>query len=418
MKLDINIPQMLLPLWQLARYKILYGGRASGKSIAICYFLLTQAIQKKCKILCTREYQASIKESTYAVFKALIDKHDLYSYFTIKHDSIVGVNGSEFIFKGLARDIYSIKSMYDLDYCFVEEAENIDANTWNVLIPTIREEGSEMLIAFNPKDKTSETYQRFVENTPTNAIKIKINYNDIQSFLSKTILDEIENLRINNYAMYEHIYLGEPLDATEDVIFKGRFEIKEFNINYYATHWEYEGKHIIPLYGLDFGFSVDPMAVVEVFFLDKNTLYIAREIYEHQLLPSKYIETIKQKMPEAIKCEFYADAARPDSIAQLVYDGLRCVAAGKGKGSVESGVQYLQGKKIYIHPSCKNTIYEFFNYKYKTDKNSGKITTEIIDANNHATDAIRYSLFKQIAAANNKMPIFTAADIEILERMR
>ena len=270
MKININIPSLLLPIFEKSRYKILYGGRASGKSIAICYFLLIQTMQRKCKILCTREYQASIKESTYAVFKALIDKHDLYSYFTIKHDSIVGINGSEFIFKGLARDIYSIKSMYDLDYCFVEEAENIDANTWNVLIPTIREEGSEMLIAFNPKDKTSETYQRFVENTPPNSIKIKINYNDITSFLSKTILDEIENLRVNNYALYEHIYLGEPLDATEDVIFKGRFEIKEFDIKRYPTHWEYEGNHIVPLYGLDFGFSVDPMAVgkYSIFYSD------------------------------------------------------------------------------------------------------------------------------------------------------
>jgi phage terminase large subunit len=321
----------------------------------------------------------------------------LYDYFTIKHDVIIGINGSEFIFKGLARDIYSIKSMYDLDYCFVEEAENIDANTWNVLIPTLREEGSEILIAFNPKDKTSETYQRFVEHTPQNAIKIKINYTDVKSFLSQTILDEIEYMRENNYAMYEHVYLGEPLDATEDVIFKGKFEVKEIDIKRYHSHWEYEGRHIEPLYGMDFGFSVDPFASVEIFVLDAHTLYISREIYETKLLPSHYREKIKQVMPEAINKEHYADNSRPDTIAQLVHDGLRCIGADKGKGSVEAGVEWLQGKKIYTHPSCKNTIYELYNYKYKTDKNSGKITTEIIDANNHAMDAIRYGCFKLIA---------------------
>lgn len=392
---------MLLPVWKPSRYKILYGGRASGKSIAICYFLLTQAIQRKCKVLCTREYQASIKESTYAVFKALIDKHDLYSYFTIKYDSILGVNGSEFIFKGLARDIYSIKSMYDLDYCFVEEAENIDANTWNVLIPTIREAGSEMLIAFNPKDKTSETYQRFVENTPTNAIKIKINYNDIRSFLSKTILDEIENLRINNYSLYEHIYLGEPLDATEDVIFKGRFKIEERDIKQKRGMWEYKGKVVAPLYGIDFGFSTHPLAVVEVFLLDDDTLYISREIYETGLLITKLPARIGSVMPEATKDAFSADSSSPDRIAQLNHEGIKCVGAPKGGsiGSVEAGIDWLLSKNIIIHPNCKNMIYEGYNYKYKIDKNSGKITREIIKENDHLWDAIRYACFKEISAS-------------------
>lgn len=386
-----------MPIWQPYRYKILYGGRSSGKSLAVCYFLLTMAMQKRCKVLCTREYQSSIKDSTYAVFKALIDQHNLYEHFQVKHDSIIGANGSEFIFKGLARDIYSIKSMYDLDYCFVEEGENIDKNTWNVLIPTLREEGSEILIAFNPVSKESETYQRFVVNTPDNALKIKINYNDITSFLSPTIIDEIEYLKQHDYALYEHIYLGEPLDATEDVIFKGKFEIKEVDIKRYPTHWMYEKRHIAPLYGMDFGFSTDPTAIVEVFVLDAHTIYIHREIYMHKLLPSKYGEQIKTNLPEAVKAQFNADNSRPDTIAQLLHDGLNVIGADKGKGSVEAGVEWLLGKKIYINPKCTNTIYEFYNYRYKKDKNSGIILTDIIDANNHAIDAIRYACFRLIS---------------------
>ncbi len=65
MKIDIKIPKRLLPIWKPMRYKILYGGRASGKSLAIAYFLLTQAMQRKCKILCTREYQSSIKDKSW-----------------------------------------------------------------------------------------------------------------------------------------------------------------------------------------------------------------------------------------------------------------------------------------------------------------------------------------------------------------
>jgi len=400
MKIDIKIPKRLLPIWKPMRYKILYGGRASGKSLAIAYFLLTQAMKRKCKILCTREYQSSIKDSTYAVFKALIDMHNLYDYFTVKHDSIVGANGSEFIFKGLARDIYSIKSMYDLDYCFVEEAENIDKNTWNVLIPTMREDGSEILIAFNPKDKQSETYQRFVDNTPKNSIKIKINYNDITNFLSQTILDEIEELRVNNYALYEHIYLGEPLDMTEDVIFKGCFKVENVNIEYNRGKWIKDKEFLTVEYGMDFGFSVDPAAMVECFMLDKNTIYIAREIYEHKLLPSDYKKKIEKHISEYKT--WHCDNSRPDTIAELNKLGVKCISADKGKGSVESGIQWLQSKQIIINPSCTNTIYEFYNYRYKTDKKTGNITTDIIDKDNHAIDAIRYAFFKQINATKRK----------------
>jgi phage terminase large subunit len=404
---NINLPQKLLPIFQLARYKILYGGRSSGKSYGVACRLITRAIQQTTKILCVREYQSSIADSTYADLVRIINEYNLHQFFTIQKATIISYNGSEFIFKGVRRDIFSIKSMGGIDICFVEEADTITRQAWDIIIPTIRKEGSEIILAFNPSDKTTDTYQRFIANTPPNSIKIQINYTD-NPFNSQTTLVEIEHLKKINYNLYEHVYLGIPLDMTQDVIFKGRFKVERLNIRYNSVNWvNLENKQkIYPLYGMDFGFSADPTAIVELFLIDDDTVYIHREIYEHGLLPTKYRERIKEKMPEAINKKFWADNSRPDTIAQLNHDGLIVEGATKGKGSVEAGIEWLLGKNIIINPDCKNTIYEFYNYKYKTDKNTGEVTTDIIDANNHILDGIRYSLTKQITSNNSVSPDF------------
>lgn len=406
MVLNFEIIDKLLPIFEPYRYKILYGGRSSGKSASVIRYLIIRAMQRKTKILCTREFQSSIQHSTYAELRDLIYEYNLQydaklnptGMFIIKNDGIHCINGSEFIFKGLSRDIMQIKSIPNIDICFVEEAETIGDEHWEILIPTIRKEGSELIICFNPRERTSATYQRFIEVPQgDDELRIEINYPD-NPFNSQTILNEISKLKELNYARYEHVYLGKVLDMTEDVIFKGRIKILDMELQQVGNRWKYNGRYIEMLYGMDFGFSTDPAAMVELCFLDSDTIYIHREIYETKLLPNKYIERIKEVMPEGIHDSWFGDSARPDTIAQLSHDGLKIDGAEKFKGSVEAGVQYLLGKKIIIHPGCKNMIYEAHNYKYKIDKDSGKITTDIIDANNHLWDAVRYALCKHISA--------------------
>jgi phage terminase large subunit len=408
MNLNIEVPEKLLYIWQPYRYKILYGGRSSGKTATAIRYLITRAMQGKCKILCTREFQSSIATSTYAELKDFIYTYNLSpKFFDVKHDRILSSNGSEFIFKGLARDIMQIKSIPNIDICFVEEAETIDEHLWDILIPSIRSANSEIIICFNPRERQSATYQRFIE-TPQkdNELRIEINYPD-NPFNSETILNEIETLRINNYAKFEHIYLGKVLDMTEDVIFKGHFKVENIPIKYLSQggYWHIENQRINMKYGIDFGFSVDPAAFVELCFLDKDTIYIHREIYETKLLPSKYIYKIKKELPESINKKWYGDNSRPDTIAELEQLGLSIEGAEKGKGSIESGIEYLLGKNIIINPSCTNMIYEAYNYRYKTDKNTGNITTDIIDANNHLWDAIRYALCNEIQAVRKGISI-------------
>lgn len=206
----ISIPEKTFFLLQdKSRYKVLYGGRGSGKSVNVALCLILIAIKRKVRILCTRQIQGSIKDSVYKLLKDLISQYGFDSYFEITLDAIRGVNGSEFIFKGLKSSVAEIKSMQGLDYCWVEEAESVTAESWDVLIPTIREEGSEIWVTFNPNMKSDETYQRFVISPPKDCIAVQLNYYD-NPFFPEVLRNEMETCKKLNFPRYEHIWLGIP----------------------------------------------------------------------------------------------------------------------------------------------------------------------------------------------------------------
>lgn len=401
------------------RFKAACGGRNGGKSHDFATAMLMHGYQRKTKNLCLREYQKNLKDSVHALLSSKIMQEPLFQdTYIIQRDLIYNKKGTEIIFSGI-KNAVNIKSFEGADYAWVEEAQTLSEESNQILVPTIRKEGSEIWYSFNPKAKTDPVYKFCVdpETKRKNCKTVWINYTD-NSLCPQIMIEEAETLKAINYPLYEHIWLGKPLDITDDVIFKDRFRVQELPIEYYDGKPFYDNKYLARFYGMDFGFSVDPAAMVEIYQIDKNTIYINREIYENGLLPSKYIEKIKEKIPESIlhRHKYWCDAARPDSIAQLKHDGLLCDAAPKQKGSVEAGIEYLQGLNIIVNPACTNMIYELHNYKYKTDKLTGEITTDIIDANNHLIDAIRYALWQQIQAA--KRPImFTEADILALERL-
>jgi phage terminase large subunit len=167
-----------------ARYKVFWGGRGGGKSYFIADFLLSKAVEpnKKYRTLCAREIMATIKDSVHRLLCDRINDLGLDRYFRITRDSITSIYGSEFFFKGLKSNVSEIKSMQRINYVWCEEAERISEESWNVLIPTIREEGSEIWISFNPEDEKASTYQRFIINPSPNCESIHLTYKDNKYF--------------------------------------------------------------------------------------------------------------------------------------------------------------------------------------------------------------------------------------------
>jgi phage terminase large subunit len=173
------MPDKLGILFKPKRYKVIYGGRGSGKSWGAARALLIRALEGKKRILCTREVQRSIKDSVHKLLSDQIESLGLGQMFQVLDSEIRCVNGSEFLFAGLStQTVESIKSYEGVDICWCEESQSISNKSWKILTPTIRKPGSEIWITFNPDLDSDPTYTRFVVAPPPNSVVVKMNWRD------------------------------------------------------------------------------------------------------------------------------------------------------------------------------------------------------------------------------------------------
>lgn len=201
-----------------SRNLILYGGRASSKSWEFAGRIAQIGQQYKTRALCVRRYQNKIKDSVYTLIKNQISNFDFGGY-NVLASSIEHSNGSEFAFYGIERNTDEIKSFEGADILWIEEAHNLTAEQWAILEPTIRKQGSEIWISFNPNLITDFIYQRFIVNPPPNTRSRLVNYTD-NPFLSDTLKKTIEAMKDEDFDQYQHIYLGTPLSDDDQAVIK------------------------------------------------------------------------------------------------------------------------------------------------------------------------------------------------------
>ena len=243
--IDIQIPKKLLFfLQEQKRYKVAYGGRGSGKSYNIGIMLIIKMIQNPLRILCTRQLQTSIRDSVHKLLSDIIEKYGLLSYFTITRDSIRCYNGGEFLFRGIQNNINEIKSMEGVNICWVEEAQSVSQESWDILIPTIRKEGSEIWISFNPDRDEDATYTMFVKNKRDDCHSELVNYTD-NPFFPEVLRREMEYCKSVDFGKYENVWLGKTVINTEAQVFHDKFELKDFETPEDARFF----------YGADWGFA-------------------------------------------------------------------------------------------------------------------------------------------------------------------
>lgn len=202
------------------RNRVLLGGRSSSKSWDAAGFATFLASNLKLRILCVRQYQNKIEESVYTLLKIQIERFGLANQFRILDNKIIGrKTGAEFLFYGLWRSIDEIKSLEGIDILWIEEGHNLTKEQWKTLEATIRKQGSQVWIIFNPQLITDFVYQRFVTNPPPGTLIRKINY-DENPFLSDTMRRIIEAAKAEDYDEYLHIYEGQPKQDDDAAIIK------------------------------------------------------------------------------------------------------------------------------------------------------------------------------------------------------
>jgi hypothetical protein len=208
-RIKVEIPDAFRFLFEPCRYKVAYGGRGSGKSTACADALLLQGAQKPLRIGCFREIQNSIAQSVHKLLSDRTKILGLDSFYNVTDRTITGKNGTEFIFTGLFRNVNQIKSMEGIDRAYVEEAESVSDESWDLLIPTIRKPDSEIWVVFNPRYEEDATYRRFVVNPPVTSIIREINF-DQNPFFPDVLRHEMDQDRARDKAKYETIWMGKP----------------------------------------------------------------------------------------------------------------------------------------------------------------------------------------------------------------
>lgn len=203
-----------------ARNRVLYGGRMSSKSWDAAGVALVLAQELSIRVMCTRHFQNRIDESVYPLLKAQIDRFGLSKQFAVYKNRIeCPETGSEFFFFGRARNIAEIKGTHGVDIHWAEECEMLTREQWRQIDPTLRGDGSQHWLIFNPQYLTDFVYRNFVTDPPADTAVRKINY-DENPFLSGTALKLIADSKERDEEDYRHVYLGEPLTDEERAVIK------------------------------------------------------------------------------------------------------------------------------------------------------------------------------------------------------
>jgi len=231
-KIKIELNKHLLPMIKTPRrFKIIHGGRGSGKSHTVATVAALRCAQGL-KVACLREYQGSIKDSVHSIIARLIEQYGITG-FEVTRDEIRHVSGGLIVFYGFARHAESIKGLDDFSMAWVEEAQTISEDSLQILTPTFRAEGAELWFTLNPKRVSDPISQRFIERKLPNSegalqwddliMRAQINYTENSKFPSTLEQERLDDYKRLDRALYNHIWLGAYNDSVENSIIKAEW---------------------------------------------------------------------------------------------------------------------------------------------------------------------------------------------------
>jgi phage terminase large subunit len=388
-----EFPVKLEGLFKKSRYKVLYGGRGGAKSWGIARALLIKGAKDPIRILCAREFQTSIKDSVHKLLCDQIESLGLLSFYEITQTSIRGRNGTEFSFVGLKNNVSNIKSYEGVDICWVEEAQTTSRLSWNILIPTIRKQGSEIWISFNPELETDETYQRFVAVPPADCITMKVNWSD-NPWFPDTLKLEKDSLKLRDEEAYNQVWEGLCRQTVDGAIFAKEMQQAEKDgricrVPYDATK---------PVHAVfDLGWS-DSTAIWFLQFVGMETRLI-RYIEDSQKTISYYLATMQTfgYVYDTIWLPHDAENKTLAAAGRSIDDIVR--AAGY-KTQIMPRVPILDSINAArtIFPNCyfdrehtADGLACLRHYRYEVDPDTGQFSRNPLhDHYSHGADAFRY----------------------------
>ena len=403
-------------LKERVRHRVLFGGRGGAKSWTISHKLVERARSRCLRILCVREFQNSIRDSSKKLIEDCIERMGMGAsgdrFFSINEREIRGRNGSVFTFVGLNGKDAAIKSFEGYDIAWVEEAATVSQASLDALVPTIRRPDSEIWWSYNPRyasDPVDRMFRR--DDPPPGSIVVPVQWRD-NPWFPDVLRRDMEYYRVRDPEKHAHIWLGHYVVRSDAQVFRN------------WSSQSFEPPDDAPFrFGADWGFSNDPTVLVRCFIgrwegasgssavmVDpKGTyLFIDREVWEiacpigHTLAlfagsdkrsPPRWANPQRYPgMPGSLRHSITADSARPETIDHMKALGFLIKPAIKGPGSVEDGIEFLKGYDIIVHPRCTHLLDELIHYCWAIDRVSGEILPRLADRKNHVIDALRYAI--------------------------
>jgi len=381
-----------------ARYYIVTGGRGSGKSYSINLLLLLLTFEAGHTILFTRFTLSSAYISIIPEFIDKIETLKLQDYFHITKDEIRNkLSGSKIIFKGIKTSsgdqTANLKSLTNVTTWVMDEAEELqDENIFDKIDLSVRDlkQKNRVILILNPVTKEHWIYNRFFEDkgvmdgsnaTKGNTTYIHTTYLDNIKNLSKSYLEQIENIKKRRPEKYKHQMLGGWLAKAEGVIFSDNWKIGEFK------------KVGVSVYGQDYGFAADENSLVETNIDSTNKIIYLKECFYLKGLTTSQISELNLK--HANNSLIVGDSAEPRLLHELKAKGCNVVKAIKGQGSITYGIALLQDYDLIVEENSINLIKELNNYSWLEKKSK---TPQ--DLHNHILDAIRYAVSYQLQNPN------------------
>ena len=372
-----------------SRYHIITGGRASGKSFAICLNLLLMTYEEGHTILFTRYTMTSARISIIPEFRSKVELLSLESDFHITDTEIVNkVTGSKILFRGIKASsglqTANLKSIEGVTTWVLDEAEELhDQEVFDVIDESVRTltNQNRVILIMNPTTRAHWIYKHFFLANGLNGGEC-IDKNDT-NFIHTTYLDNIENLaeswikkanklKLRRPQEYTNRFLGSWLNQAKGVIFD----------NWKLGQFKKTSAHA---FGQDYGFSKDATTLVEVSMdFDNEIIYLKQHMYAHGLKTDAIYKLNKQAAGQSM---IIGDLAEGRLIEELADKGLNIERCKKGAGSIVYGINLMKNYDMIIDPASKELIEELNNYAW-----IGKKDGVPMDDYDHILDAARYAI--------------------------
>jgi len=380
-----------------SRYFIVSGGRGSGKSFSVNALLVMLTYEQGHTILFTRYTLTSAYISIIPEFIDKLEQFGSIADFHITKDEILNKKtGSKIIFRGIKTSsgdqTANLKSLQGITTWVVDEAEElVDEQKFDTIDLSVRQQGkpNRIILILNPTTKEHFIYRRFFEDrgvqegsntTKENTTYIHTTYQDNIDNLSKSYIEQIEQMKIRRPEKYKQQMLGSWLNKAEGVIFNN-WSVGEF-------------KHIgTSVWGQDYGFAADPSTLVEVNIDSANKRIYLKECFYLQRLTTSQIAQLNLK--HAREGLIVGDSAEPRLLSEIKAKGCNVRPSIKGQGSITYGISLLQDYDIIVSPDSTNLIKELNNYRWLERKSNTPI-----DNWNHLIDAVRYAVGFQLQNPN------------------